>query len=578
MFSSKRFRFVAVLLALLVMVTPAYANVNTIGKSAQFQSDATQVVVPAGEPIKIGLATDLSNIIPQPGQDIANGGRIAVLEANEMGGIQGFQIELDVQDDRCAGEDATNVANLFASDPQVVAVVGHVCSGASSAASDVYVGARIPQVSPSSTAAFLPEKGHDTFNRVAFSDAAQGVVDARFIYTVLSATTLAVVHDNTDYGKGLAEIVAAEFEALGGTVANGGELLVINPEEQDYRAVITPLAAEPPAALFFGGYEGQAALLVSQMKEVGLADTIFFSDDGTFTQGYIDAAGEAAEGSYASFVDSSSFASAEANAAFDARYEEEFDVAPDELGPFHAHAYDAAKIIINAIDSVATVDADGNLVIVREDLIAAIRNTTDYEGLTGTLSCDPATGECGAGLIGANLVEGGAWVAVEVPAELQFGAGEEGEEGGEAAAGDFATVVDAVAGTPGLTTLASVFPMAGAEVTEALAGEGPFTIFAPSDDAFNTLMTANPDLVNSAIADPALLAGILQYHVVPGALTAADVAAATELTTLTGQVITVSVDGDTVMLNGMYTVTMADIVAGNGVVHVIDGVLLPPTE
>ncbi len=574
MFSSKRFRFVAVLLALLVMVTPAYANISNTSKSVQFQSDATQVVVPAGEPIKIGLATDLSNLIPQPGQDIANGARIAVLERNEAEGIQGFQVELDVQDDRCVGEDATNVANLFASDPQVVAVVGHVCSGATSAAIDVYVQARIPSVSPSSTAAFLPEKGYDTFNRVAFSDAAQGTVDARYIYTVLGATTLAVVHDNTDYGKGLSEIVAAEFTALGGTVANGGELLVINPDEQDYRAVLTPLAAEPPAALFFGGYEQQAALLISQMKEVGLADTIFFSDDGTYTQGYIDAAGEAANGSYASFVDTSSFANADALEAFKARYETEFGVAPDELGPFHAHAYDAASIIMNAIDSVATVDADGNLVINREELILAIRNTTDYAGLTGTLSCNPENGECGAGTIGVNLVEEGEWVAVEVPAELQYGA--EGD-GGEAGMGDYATVVDAVAGQPNLTTLASVLPMAGADAVAALTGEGPFTIFAPSDEAFNTFMAANAELVNQALADPTLLSGLLLYHVVPGNLTLADLAAG-EVTTVNGAPLTIAVDGDTVTINGMYTVTTADILAGNGVVHIIDGVLVPPTE
>lgn len=576
MFSSKRFRFVAVLLALLVMVTPAYANISNTSKSVQFQSDATQVVVPAGEPIKIGLGTDLSNVLAAPGQDIANGGRIAVLDRNEAGGIQGFQVELDVQDDRCVGEDATNVANLFASDPQVVAVVGHVCSGATSAAIDVYVQARIPSVSPSSTAAFLPAKGYDTFNRVAFTDEAQGTVDARYIYNVLGATTLAVVHDNSDYGKGLAETVAAVYAELGGTVANGGELLVISSDEQDYRAVLTTLAAEPPAVLFFAGYELQAALLVSQMKEVGLADTIFMSDDGTYTQGYLDAAGEAANGSYASFVDTSSFADAEALEAFKARYETEFGVAPDELGPYHAHAYDAANIIMNAIESVATVDADGNLVINREELILAIRNTTDYAGLTGTLTCDPATGECGAGVISMNLVEDGAWVSVEVPAELQFGADAEGD-GGEAAMGDYATVVDAVAGQPTLSTLASVLPMAGADAVAALTGEGPFTIFAPSDEAFNTFMAANAELVNQALADPTILSGLLLYHVVPGNITSADLAAG-ELTTLNGAPLTVAVDGDTVTINGMYTVTTADILAGNGVVHIIDGVLVPPTE
>src|SRR5690606_19913467 len=100
-----------------------------------------------------------------------------------------------------------------------------------------------------------------------------------------------------------------------------------------------------------------------------------------------------------------------------------FGVAPDELGPFHYHAYDAASILLDAIEAVAVVDDAGNLVIDREALIVAVRETTDYEGLTGVLSCDgiDGIGECGAGVIGVNVVEDGAWVAVDVPEELQYG-------------------------------------------------------------------------------------------------------------------------------------------------------------
>ena len=413
----KKFRFLVIVIALLAIAAPSYANVVPANQAVPSQSDATQVVVPAGESIKIGLATDLSNVIPEPGADIRNGGLLAVKEVNDNGGINGFTVELDVQDDRCDGADATNVANLFASDPQRAAVVGHVCSGASIPASAIYNDARIPMVSPSSTAAAFTASGFDVVNRVAFTDSAQGVVDARFIYAQLGARNIAILHDNTDYGKGLSDEIKAEFERLGGTVV---AFEAIDPEDQNYRSVLTDLVEDAPEVIFFGGYQNQAALLVAQMQEVGLADAVFFSDDGTYTQAYIDAAGENGEGSYASFVDSSSFANEEANAAFDAAYEAEFGVLPDDLGPFHAHTYDAAMIIMNAIGAVATVDDAGNLVIEREALIQAIRDTADYEGLTGVLSCDD-NGECGAGIIGVNTVEGGEWVAVDVPAELQFG-------------------------------------------------------------------------------------------------------------------------------------------------------------
>ncbi|MBI5932024.1 MAG: extracellular solute-binding protein [Chloroflexi bacterium] len=138
-----------------------------------------------------------------------------------------------------------------------------------------------------------------------------------------------------------------------------------------------------------------------------------------------------------------------------------------------------------------------------------------------------------------------------------------------------ATVVDAATANPDLATFLQVASLSP-DTVAALAGEGPFTIFAPSNDAFTAMMTSNPDLVAQATTDPSVLVGILTYHVVPGLLMASDVAASTELTTLNGAVITVTVDGDSVILNGTIKVTTTDIVAGNGVIHIIDGVLLPP--
>lgn len=583
----KSLRYAIVLVLALAIALP-------LVPSAEAQSDATQVVVPAGETIKIGLATDLSNLIPEPGADIRNGALIAVQQANEAGGVEGFEFELDVQDDRCAGADATNVANLFAADPQITAVVGHVCSGASIPASAIYQDARIPMVSPSSTASAFTASGFDVVNRVAFTDAAQGVVDARFIYEVLGARNMAILHDNSDYGKGLADEVQAEFERIAGTVS---AYEAIDVDDQDYRPVLTVLAAEPPEIIFFGGYQNQAALLVSQMQEVGLADTTFFSDDGTFTQAYIDQAGDAAEGTYASFVDTSGFADAEANEAFDAAYEEAFGVAPDDLGPFHAHAYDAANLIMEAIRSVATVDDDGNLVINREELISAVRATENHEGLTGTLSCDE-NGECGAGIIGANIVEDGEWVAVEVPEELQFGEpymmddmgdddmseddemsedeemSEDDEMSEDEMSGEMGSIVDLAASTEGFSNLAAAVALS--EYAETLAGEGDYTVFAPNDEAFEAAMAALGATLEDIAATPEVLNGILAYHIYEGRLTAEDVAGMSELTMLDGGTVTVSVDDDgNVTLNDSVHLTGDVVEASNGVIIVIDGVLLP---
>jgi branched-chain amino acid transport system substrate-binding protein len=248
------------------------------------------------------------------------------------------------------------------------------------------------------------------------------VVVGRYISNVLEAETIAVLHDNTSYGEGLASTVRDTFEELGGEVVT---FEAIDPEEQDYRATLTAIAESEPDVVYFGGYTNQAALLVQQMQEVGLEDAVFFSDNGVYNQDFIDLSGDAGEGSFVSFGEQ--VGNEEANEEFDAAYEEAFGVAPDELGPFHAQAYDAANVILNALVEVAETDDAGNLVIDREALLEAIRTTADFEGLSGVITCDE-TGDCGSARIGILTLEDGEWVSVEVPEELQVSSDDMMEE------------------------------------------------------------------------------------------------------------------------------------------------------
>ncbi len=398
----KSLRIMLLIALMVIAISPAYA-----------QDGGEKVVIPPGETVKVALVTDLTGPIAPMGLDILQGAQIAVMDVNEAGGIEGWDVELVVEDDRCSSDEGTTVASRVASNPEIVAVSGHSCSGPTIAASEIYEEARIPMMSPSATNATLTARGYDVVNRVAFSDGAQGEVDANYLYKMLGVRKLAILHDNEAYGQGLAEVVQRTFEDLGGEVV---AFQGISVEDQDYRPVLTQLVAEQPEAIFFGGYQEQAILLVTQMQDVGLDDVIFFSDDGVQAQAFIDGAGEAAEGAYASFVETPP-GNVEANEEFDARYEELFGVKPDEQGPFHAHSYDATMILLQAIQKVAEVDADGNLVIDREALVKAVRETKDYEGLTGTLTCDER-GECGVGRIIIFQVQDGEWVPVEVPENL----------------------------------------------------------------------------------------------------------------------------------------------------------------
>lgn len=403
----------ALLMVLLLAVSPVLAANTPNSTKVAPQQDGSTVVIAPGETVKIGLATDLSNVIPEFGRDIANAAQLAVDLFNEEGGLLGFEVELFVQDDLCTGEGATPVANLFAADPHVVGVVGHTCSGASIPASLVYQDARIPMVSPSSTAGVFTTQGFDVVNRVAFNDNVQGVVVARYIYSELGLTSIAVLHDNSAYGKGLADTVAATFTELGGEVVASD---VIDPDSQDYRSTLSVIAESEPELVYFGGYVSQGALLAQQMLETGLEEAVFFSDDGIYGADFVSQAGDAAEGVFASF--GLQLGDPAANEEFDALYEETYGTLPDEVGPFHAQSFDSAVVLLNALIAVAEVDADGNLVIDREALILAVRSTTDLAGLSGNITCDE-NGDCGSALIAVHVVEDGEWVELEVPAELQ---------------------------------------------------------------------------------------------------------------------------------------------------------------
>lgn len=131
------------------------------------------------------------------------------------------------------------------------------------------------------------------------------------------------------------------------------------------------------------------------------------------------------------------------------------------------------------------------------------------------------------------------------------------------------TIVDIASENGNFKTLTTALTEAG--LVETLSGDGPFTVFAPTDEAFAKLPAGT---VESLLKDKEKLTSILTYHVVPGKVMAADVVKLTSATTVQGQDVTVKVEGDSVMINDAKVVT-TDIEASNGVIHVIDTVILP---
>jgi branched-chain amino acid transport system substrate-binding protein len=352
-----------------------------------------------GQNIIIGMGAPMTGDNAQFGTDISQAAKIAMSDA---GTFKGFTFELDAQDDGGTAEGGAAVANKFVANPQVVAIEGHIFSGATKAAIPIYEAANIPMMSPSATNPPLTTTGSKVFNRDVFTDAAQGKFAAEYLYNTLKFTKIAIMHDGQAYGQGLAQVVNDQFTGLGGTVV---AFQAITPGLSDYSAPLADIASKSPQALFYGGYVAEAVVIVNQMKQAGLTGVTFFGDDGTFGQDFLDRTGANGEGAYSTSLiplDSP------AKAKFDAAYLAAYGQPAGKLSPYSWTAYDAGAVLVKAIESVA-VQSGTKLYIPRAALVAAVRGTKDYQGLSGTISCD-STGECSASGPVFNVDQGGKWV------------------------------------------------------------------------------------------------------------------------------------------------------------------------
>ena len=390
-----RSRFVWIFAALILVLSLAACG----GSEFECPDEWGCAEIGPGQSVKVGYVGPTTGDYSAFGIDITRGAALAVADHPK---IKGFEVELVVEDTQGANEQGAAVANKLASDPRVIGIDGHTFSGATEVAIPIYEDAGIVMVSPSATDPTLMDLESAIFNRVAFTDRMQGEFAARYLYEELGVTKIALMHDGGTYGQGLAEAVGRFFEEMGGeVVAKEG----ITPGETDYSAPLAAVAAMEPELVYYGGYDADAAVLVTQMEGAGLGDVPFFGCDGTYGAKYLDLAGEAAEGSYSTYVP---IPESEAFSKFRADYKESYGDEQGELSPFSPHGYDAMTLILEAAEKVAIQEGD-SLYIPRQALAEAVRNTEGYQGLTGSITCSE-TGECAAASILFMVVKDGEWV------------------------------------------------------------------------------------------------------------------------------------------------------------------------
>lgn len=341
------------------------------GKSTEKTTGKTTEELNAPE-ILIGIAGPMTGDQSKLGGDLERGAQLAVDEWNAKGGISGRKIRLEIGDDQHDPKQAVSVANKLIN-LGIVGMVGHFNSSASIPASSVYHDAGIPMITPASTNPKLTEQGYANVFRVVGRDDQQGRVAAAFVTRHLKAKRVAILHDKTTYGQGLAE----EFrKSLAEHADEGVEVISFDgviQGERDFRGILTTLKSRQPDLFFFGGIFPEGGQLVKQAKEVGLTAPMM-SGDGVIDPKFIEIAGEAAEGTYLTFTpDPDKMPQA---AGFLKKYRAKYG---NELAPYAIYAYDASNILLKAISDSGSTEG--------KKVSAAIRSMK-YDGALGHVEFD----------------------------------------------------------------------------------------------------------------------------------------------------------------------------------------------
>jgi branched-chain amino acid transport system substrate-binding protein len=254
----------------------ALAVAAALGVSAFAQAD-----------IKIGVAGPMTGANAAFGEQYMKGAQAAADAVNAAGGVNGEKIVLVKGDDACEPKQAVTVAKDL-TNQKVAGVVGHFCSSSTIPASEIYDEAGIIAITPGSTNPQVTERGLSAMFRMCGRDDQQGIVAGDYIVDVLKGKKVVVLHDKDTYGQGLADATKAQLVKRGVTpVLYEG----LTRGEKDFSTIVTKIRGAGADVVYFGGLHPEAGPLVRQLREQGLKDVKFMSDDGIVTDELVTTAG-----------------------------------------------------------------------------------------------------------------------------------------------------------------------------------------------------------------------------------------------------------------------------------------------
>jgi len=246
--------------------------------------------------VLVAVAGPLSGQNISLGEQVHRGAQLAVADLNAKGGVLGQQIRLLVGDDACDPDQAVAVAQKLVADGAIF-VVGHVCSHSSIPASKVYEDAGVVMISPASTNPRLTDEGGPLIFRVVGRDDEQGRVAGDYLADNWGTRKIAILHDNSTYGQGLAEETKKQLNSRG-----IGEALYADyaPGLIDYSELVAGIGAASIDVIYVGGYSAEAGLILREARDQGLQVQLVGGDSLTTEEFWL-TAGPAGEGTLMTF-------------------------------------------------------------------------------------------------------------------------------------------------------------------------------------------------------------------------------------------------------------------------------------
>lgn len=353
--------------------------------------------VPRGLPMKLVYIGDVSG-----GANLEAPGAKQSLELaiKERGAFQGTKVELQVVEDPCDPGQAAEKARELAQDPQVVGVITQACSASTLAARAVYEEAKLPYLSLTTTAPQLTLPGTLVTFRLLWNEKTQGRNAALYARQDLQAARALLLHDGSFDAEAVTGEFRAQFRAAAGQIVDH---LSLNAEGKEWSNVLKELISLDADLVYFSGRGKTARAFLAFIRQGGYGGHFMVTDVAARDPEYLQDS-SLTDGTYATLVQTQR---TERYAFWKETYEKEYGL----VGPLSAESYDAASILLQALEAAVKPKGDGTLETGRQRLVGVIRSLP-YDGVTGKAAFD-SNGDRAAVLVQILKMENGEYRQVK---------------------------------------------------------------------------------------------------------------------------------------------------------------------